>query len=258
MVGYVVLVCALTFFVDLLLILETNRLSGHPPGRMRAMLAALVSGVYAAGCLEPSFAFLANGLWRIVTLGVVVWVAFGLGRSGVRQGMIWLLLKFALHGAATAFGSGSVSSVVLTACAIGGLYVWGFVGNGVNRELIPVELNYLDRRWKLTALRDTGNTLRDPITGERVLVAGADMGLKLLGLTAGQLASPAETLAAGLAPGMRLIPYRTIGQSGAMMLAMRLSDVKVGSWQGSALVAFAPECFGKSGAYQMLVGGAMG
>lgn len=258
MVVYVVLVFALTFFVDLLLILETNRLSSHPPGTRRAVLAALVSGVYATGCLEPSCAFLATGPWRILALGITAAVAFGLSRWAVRQGLIWLMLKFALHGAATAFGGGSVGSVLLAACAIAGLYVWGFAGGGSGQELIPVELNYLDRHWKLTALRDTGNTLRDPITGEQVLVAGADMGLKLLGLSSGQLSTPVETLAAGLAPGMRLIPYRTIGQGNALMLALRLNDVKVGSWRGSALVAFAPECFENSGSYQMLVGGAMG
>ena len=84
------------------------------------------------------------------------------------------------------------------------------------------------------------------------------MGEKLFGLTAQQLSSPAETLAAGLAPGMRLIPYRTVGRQGAMMLAARLRDAKVGSWRGNVLVAFAPECFGKADSYQMLVGGAMG
>jgi hydrogenase maturation factor len=97
--------------------------------------------------------------------------------------------------------------------------------------------------------------LRDPLTGERVLVAGADIGQKLLGLTAGQLSDPADTLAAGLAPGMRLIPYRTVGQRGAMMLARRFKEVKIGSWQGSALVAFAPDCFGKNDGFQMLIGG---
>ena len=43
-----------------------------------------------------------------------------------------------------------------------------------------------------------------------------------------------------------------------MMLALRLKDVKIGSWRGNALVAFAPEPFGKQDGYQMLVGGAMG
>lgn len=258
MVRYVVLVFGLTFLVDLLLILGTNRLSGFPPGFGRAIPAALIGGVFSAVCLIPSFSFLGSGFWRMIVLGVVIVAAFGCNRGTWRLGVLWLLLKFALHGVATAFGSGGFGSVLVLLGAAGILYGWGLPGSGADRELIPVELNYRDRQWKVTALRDTGNTLRDPITGERVLVAGADMGQKLLGLTAGQLSAPAETLAAGLAPGMRLIPYRTVGQSGAMMLAMRLRDVKVGAWQGSALVAFAPEYFGNRDGYQMLVGGVMG
>ena len=123
------------------------------------------------------------------------------------------------------------------------------------KQFIPVELKVNDRLWKVIAFRDTGNGLRDPLTGERVLVAGAEMGQKLLGLSASQLSAPADTLAAGLAPGMRLIPYRTVGQRGAMMLARRFKQVKIGSWQGSVLVAFAPESFGKNDGYQMLFGG---
>ena len=169
-----------------------------------------------------------------------------------------MLLKFALHGVAVSFGNGSIGMAFLAAGGIGLTYAWGLPWERTSGELIPVELHYGDRQWRLTALHDTGNTLRDPITGERVLVAGADMGQKLLGLSALQLAAPAETLASGLAPGMRLIPYRTVGQQGAMMLAMRLKDVKVGSWRGNALVAFAPEPFGKQDGYQMLVGGAKG
>lgn len=258
MAGYVFLVFGLTFFVDLLLILGTNRLAGHPPGIKRAVIAALISGAYAAGCLVPSCSFLGNWKWQAAVLGIFIVVAFGVNCSTPRRGSTWLLLKFALHGAAISFGTGNIGFVFLAAGGVGLFCAWGLPGERTKGDLIPVELHYGDRQWRLTALHDTGNTLRDPITGERVLVAGADMGQKLLGLTAEQLAAPAETLASGFAPGMRLIPYRTVGQQGAMMLALRLKDVKIGSWRGNALVAFAPEPFGKQDGYQMLVGGAMG
>lgn len=258
MKGYGILVFGLACLVDLLLVLGTNQSTGHLPGVKRAVIASLLSGTYAAGCLCPAYSFLGEGLWKIAALGIFIVVAFGLNGNTLRLGMTWLLFKFALHGVAVTIDSGSMGAVVLVAGAIGVLYAWNFLGRGTDSELIPVELCYGDRMWRLTALRDTGNTLRDPVTGERVLVAGADMGQQLLGLTPVQLSAPAETLAAGKAPGMRLIPYRTVGQQGAMMLAMRLRDVKIGSWRGNALVAFAPESFGKQDGYQMLVGGAIG
>lgn len=258
MKGYVEVVGLLNFLVDLLLILGTNRLAGHPPGVKRAILPALLGGVHAGACLLPGFHFLGSGLWRGVAMCMMAWCAFGTERSGLRRGMLFVLLMLALNGAAMFLGSGGVGSLLLAAVAIGVLCLWGFRGNTVGCGFVPVELKHGETVFNLTALRDTGNTLTDPITGEGVLVAGADVGKKLFGLTAQQLSAPAETLAAGLAPGMRLIPYRTVGQQGAMMLAARLRDVKVGSWRGNALVAFAPECFGKTDGYQMLVGGAMG
>ena len=258
MVRYVVLVGILACVVEFLLILGANRLSGHPPGVRAAAVAAVVSGLYAGACLLPEFPFLGKGMWRLVMLGLSVFLAFGIDRSALRRGMIFVLLKLALHGAVTVFGNGGVGTVLLSGAGIAVLCAWGLRGSTAGRELLPVELCYGDRRMKLTALRDTGNTLHDPVTGEQVLVAGADMARKLLGLTPGQLSAPVETLAAGQVPGMRLIPYRTVGQAGAMMLALRLRDVKVGSWQGSALVAFAPESIGTGEEYQMLVGGAIG
>ena len=258
MARYGFLVFGLAFLVDLMLILGTNALTGASREMRRAFPAALISACSAAMCLQPAFRFLGGGIWRIVSLALVILVAFGFRRDTPRRGLIYLFLRFALLGLAGTLVKGSVLSAILGAVGMGMLGILNMKDATNGEELVPVELNYGNRNWKLTALRDTGNTLHDPLTGERVLVAGADMGKALLGLTARQLSSPAETLAAGMAPGMRLIPYRTIGQRGAMMLALRFRDVRVGSWTGSALVAFAPECFGQDEGYQMLIGGKIG
>ena len=251
----IVLVMGLTFCVDLLLLLGTNRFLGYPPGWWRVSLAALVDSVYSGLCLMDKLRFIGGGLWRVMVLAIMVLVAFGVGKTAARQGLVFLLQKFALHGIAGLMDNGSVLAVVLGSGCIAVLCARGLPCGFDETQFVPVELKVNERLWKLTAFRDTGNGLRDPLTGERVLVAGADMGQKLLGLTARQLSDPADTLAAGLAPGMRLIPYRTVGQRGAMMLARRFHEVKIGSWQGSALVAFAPESFGKNDGYQMLIGG---
>ena len=103
------------------------------------------------------------------------------------------------------------------------------------------------------ALRDTGNTLRDPITGGEVLVIGADAAGELTGLTQAQLRNPIDSL--GTIPGLRLIPYHSIGNEGGFLLALKLQNVKIGSWKGSSLVAFAPEGLNLEGTYQALTGG---
>ena len=251
----IVLVMGLTFFVDLLLLLGTNRILRYPPGWWRVILAALVDSLFSGLCLANKLRFLGNGLWRMIILALMVITAFGVGKTAAWRGMIFLLLKFALHGVTGLMDNGGIITVILGAGGIAVLCALGLPVGFDEKQLVPVELKVNGHLWKVTAFRDTGNGLRDPLTGERVLVAGADMGQKLLGLTAVQLSDPADTLAAGLAPGMRLIPYRTVGQGGAMMLARRFKEVRIGSWRGSALVAFAPESFGKNAGYQMLIGG---
>ena len=131
------------------------------------------------------------------------------------------------------------------------------MGTAGEQTYVPVTLRREGQELKVLALRDTGNTLRDPITGEPVLVAGADVAQELLGLTAHQLAHPVETLARGAMPGLRLIPYRAVGQSGGMLLALRMKDAQVGKTRGDVVVAFAPEVVGRGEVYRMLTGGAV-
>ena len=100
----------------------------------------------------------------------------------------------------------------------------GFRGRIESSSYIPVELSYGDRCLRIMALQDTGNTLRDPITGQAVLVVGADTALELLGLTRSQLQNPVGSV--GALPGLRLIPYHSIGAR-SFLLAMKLKNVKI-------------------------------
>jgi stage II sporulation protein GA (sporulation sigma-E factor processing peptidase) len=78
-----------------------------------------------------------------------------------------------------------------------------------------------------------------------------------LDLTQAQLQKPLETMAQRPIPGLRLIPYRAVGQDRGMLLALRFPQVYVGSRKIGALVAFAPEAVGEGDCYQALTGGAL-
>ena len=130
-----------------------------------------------------------------------------------------------------------------------------FPGAAGKEEYVNVELSHCDRRLHLIALRDTGNMLRDPVTGEQVWVAGADVGRQLLGLSDYQLSHPLETITSGVIPGLRLIPYHSVGQPGGLMLALRFHNAKIGNSFKSPLVAFAPNVLGRGEVYRMLTGG---
>jgi hypothetical protein len=90
-----------------------------------------------------------------------------------------------------------------------------------------------------------------------VLVTGAEVAQKLLGLSKQALANPVETMEAGKLAGLRLIPFRAVGRSHGMLLGVRLDAVKVAGQGTGTLVAFAPEGLGMDGEYQALAGGVL-
>lgn len=254
---YVDVVAFLNFLVDYLLILGTNRLSGFPPDFGRGAMAAALGGIYGGVCLLPGFSFLSNYIWRIVMLALMALLAFGWNQSALRRGGVFILLSMALGGIASGAGEHNVVMLMLSVGIMWILCGVSFHGSVGTREYIPVKLCWKDLEMNLIALKDTGNTLHDPLTGEQVLVAGADIAEKLLGLTVHQLLHPVETLAMGTVPGCRLIPYRSVGQPGAMLLAVRFQKACIGKKPMQPLVAFAPERISGGGMYQMLTGGAV-
>ena len=243
----------LYFLVNFLLLLGAGRLLGNMPKWLRAAIAAAVGGVYACACLLSGFYFLGNLAWRIVCLLLMSGIAYGISVNALQQGFVFGILSFALGGAISEIGKGGPAELLGTAgilCILCGI---GFRMRSGNTTYIPVELSYGEKHLRLTALRDTGNGLVDPVTGRQVLVVGADVAQSLTGLTREQLHKPVESV--GLLPGLRLIPYRSINCSNGFLLCMCFQNVKIGSWQGSSLVAFAPEWLHPEGVYQALTGG---
>ena len=255
MLVYLDAVMVLNFLVDFLLLLGTNRLTGYPPGVKRVALAAALGSVYAAFCLIPEFRFLGNMLWRIVFLTLMAMLAFGFQAGTIQRGAVFVLLSMALGGIASGFGMVDFFALLVCALLLWLLCCAGFGGQVGGTVYVPVELNWQGRSLKLLALKDTGNTLRDPLTGEQVLVCGADVGEELLGLDRMAFLDPAGTALSGLIPGVRLVPYRAVGQPAGMLLAVRMKAVKLGEKSVDPLVAFAPNVIAEGKNYRMLTGG---
>lgn len=252
---YLDLVMVLNFLVDFLLLLGTNRLSGFPMGSLRCAGGALVGSVYSGACLLPGFRFLGNLLWRCVSLCLITMMAFGWNPGALKRGCIFLLLSMAMGGIALSVGRGDVGSLVLCGGLCFLLSTVSFGGQVGGREYVPLKISYEGRDASLIALKDTGNTLKDPVTGEPVLIISADVASRLTGLTQSQLQNPMETLMVPPMAGLRLIPYRSVGNGGGFLLAKRFADVTIGEKKQSALVAFASEGLGKGEIYQALTGG---
>lgn len=275
----------LNAILNYLLLLGSARLGGAEIRRRRLLSAAAIGGLYAVGCVVPQLGFFQNPVFKVIVGALMLLTAFSWKRSTIKLGLLFLALSFAfgglvmvilnvygtslmlLNGAAYYPVSGRV--LVLTAAAVYILAhtIFARLGEHVGGELVPIELNADARSVKLTALRDSGNTLKDPITNQNVLVAEWQIAKALLPreigatLTEAQFARPTElltTLSAGVTAGKwRLIPYRAVGTSGGLLLAMRCDMVQIGKEkQAGGLVAFSPTAVSDGGGYTALVGSA--
>ena len=252
---YLDLVMLMNFMVDLLLLWAANRLSGRPPGGKRTVLAAVLGGVYAGCCLLPGLSFLAEAPWRILSLGIMALLAFGWNASALQRGALFLFLSMALGGLVYMLGRGGAVSVLMSAGILCGLCLAGFRGRGGKREYVSVEITHRGKNVLLTALLDTGNTLRDPVTGCGVLVADADTARQLLGLDEASLRDPVKAISQY--PGLRLIPYCAVGQPAGLLLGLKADTLRINGKLSEQIVAFAPQRIGRGAGYEALTGGVL-
>lgn len=252
---YLDLMIILNFSVDFLLLLGTNRISGFPAAPGRCALGAALGAGYAAACLVPGFRFLGGLGWRCVSLALMGAVSFGCSGSALKRCGVFLLLSLAMGGAALSVNRGDLPGLILTAVLLWLVVRLSFPDSTGGQKYVPVNLRYGKERASIIALRDTGNTLRDPITGEQVIVVSGTIGQRLTGLTEQQLRAPLQTMEQRPLPGMRLIPFRSVGCSSGFLLGLRMDQVTVGNRKTRAVVAFSPEGFGKMDVYQGLTGG---
>lgn len=240
----IALAVLINFTVNYLLLLACTRLCRHEPELVRLLLAAGVGAAHALICLLPGVDLLDGTFFRLLSIWLMGVAAFGFGRRQLRLHATFFLLCLAMDGAT---GNGALAII----CGMIMLLLLFFKSKGQGRT-VPVTLQYGGQKLALTALHDTGNCLKDPITGADVLVIGAQSAKYLTGLTQQQLKNPLEAM--GTIPGLRLIPYKAVGSSG-FLLALRFPKVRIGTWQGSQVVAFAPEGLENNGGFEALVGG---
>ncbi|MBE6960723.1 MAG: hypothetical protein E7448_08405 [Ruminococcaceae bacterium] len=257
MVLFADLAILLNFAVDLCLLLGTNRLCGYDACWKRALPAAVLGGIYGMLCILPGMRFLGNFLWRIVILAIMSVIAFGSTVSGLRRGIVFVFLSMALGGVAMLMGQGGFWGIMASAAVVCILCFAGFRMPIGQTRYVPVQLVYRGKRREVTAMLDTGNLLRDPLTGQLILLLGADVGRSLAGLTELDLTDPVGAVQGQKLPGARLIPYRTVSKGSGMLLALYLDEVWVNGRQVSRLVAFAPDVLCRESSYQALVGGVL-
>lgn len=270
----------LNTLVDYLLLLCGAKLSGGETDRRRLVPAAAFGGLYGAAALIPALAFLRLAPMKAVSLAAMVLLAYGVRRRTLRTGLLFLAAACAFAGLAFActqvFGTGVLilpggayypvsflGLVLLASLAYILCYtVFACTAQHGGGEVRTLRLSLAGRSAAVRALCDTGCTLRDPLTGERAIVAEAELLQTLLPdarITAAELAEPASLLVRlhAIEPALhaRLLSYRAVGTRAGLLLAVRCGLPEERGQIGSCLVAFSPTPVSDDGSYHALIGG---
>lgn len=282
-VVYVDSVFALNTAMDYLVLLLTARLAGLPLRRGRYLLAALLGGTYAVAVFCPGMGVLSELPVKLAVGGAMALMAFGGEERLLRLILLMLAVTCGLAGCVLGLGLLAQTRIpvsrgifytdidlrvlILSAAAAYGALALVFraaARRGLQGELVPVRVCLLGKTAELTALLDSGNGLRDSASGRPVLVVAPGVLEQILPgtlrklLVSERLCQPAELLqpvlaaAPGLAP--RLLPYRAVGVSGGLLLALRTDWVEIGGTRvEGAYAALSPTALGMG--YGALWGG---
>lgn len=282
-VVYVDSVFLLNGAMDYLLCLVTARLAGVPLRRMRYFLAALAGGAYAVAVFLPGCGFLGQAPSKLAAGVLMALIAFGGENRLLRLTLLFFGLSCGLAGCVLGLSllTGSTlprangifytdinGKILLAASAAAyGLVTVVFraaARHGVRGERLPVRVSIGGRTVDLTALWDSGNQLREPGSGNQVLVAGLGsldsiLPRKALRLvTEEHLRDPAALLEPlmAAAPELRprLLPYHAVGTSSGLLLAVRTDWVELcGTRYEGMAAALSPTPLGTD--YSALWGG---
>ena len=255
----------LNALTDYLLLLSCARLRGRALRRTRFAAAAALGGVYAVFAAIPPLSFLVSLAVKALVSLLMAWIAFGAPPELWRGWGCFLALSSAFAGAvygisllsgAEVRGMLSGASLKTLALSFGLCYaaVRLFFGRFLKRRERCVVEAKIER-----ALRDTGNSLFDPLSGSRILLAepGALASLFTPPLVLPLPDDPAACFRVlsshpVLSRRLRLVGFSAVGTKRGLLVCFRPDAVTVEGIAEQYLVALSPTPLG-GGEYSALV-----
>lgn len=214
---------------------------------MASIAAGLIDAVIIRSLLVGYLHAYAAVPLAIISILPAVRISFGplpLGKFAVVSCHVLGISILAFGGAsATAYLTGrrliptllGLLGTVLMTTEIG----WGYVRRRFREWLlyVPIEIHFDDTRFQVNALIDTGNRLRDPLTGSPVILLEYNAAVKFLpeevrrafmAFDAGDLGLISELLAnsAWLAR-FRVIPFVSIGEERGLLPGFRADEILI-------------------------------
>lgn len=247
MIVYADVLILLNFYVDYFLILATEKLCAVRVKVFRRLSAAVVSSLFSLVIFIPEQSAAVNLLIKLVCATVTVSVAFGYMnlRRFIRMIFTFFAASYGFAGIMLAASMVlSLNGVVIRNsafyCNISPLMLLGattafyllirlylLVAKRRGGDFVDISVTYNDSVVTLHCLVDTGNGLRDSVSGCSVAVISNISAKALLGLD-GYNFLKNMTPECSKIKGFRLIPYSVIGKKG-ILPAFKPDEIKLKS-----------------------------
>ena len=238
--------------VNYLLLRGAAIVSGVRTKNSRITFGVLIGGVYGGLCVVYGESAAAANTVRFLVLALTGIISFGLHRQSIRAALLLIILNLTLDGITELTHKTDSISLIIASGIIAVICRFLRFDSISEKRFTQIVINHRGKAVALNAFHDTGNSLMDPITGERMVVIGPRAACALTGLTKEELASPITTLCQGRIRGLRIVPFSSVGNENGLMLAMRFSDVRVDGKPANIVAAFAAEGMNE---YDALMGG---
>ncbi len=263
--------------VDYLLLVVTGKLAGIGLKRLRALAAAALGGGYA---LLTKLS--ASALWDAWPIRILVGMLMVLMVFGVSERVFRVSLLF--FGVSAAFAGAVMAGAVIRGEGPGGAYIgrvnfpalilafaafyvlFSAVFSAVSRHRVKgttaeLTITLRDKKVRVTALLDTGNTLRSALANKPVAVCSLEAAAPLLPFETYRVLRSTPDTAEAL---MKLseagdysffpVPFQAVGVKSGLLPAFRPDSARLGGRELDIAVALAPSGVSEAQGYSAIVG----
>lgn len=193
---YIDLYVLVNFSMDLLCLMIVGSLLHRRVGRLRAILAAILGGLYAAATLllglDGVIGFVCDAVMAILLCVIAFYARGERPRTTLKSAAVFVLISMLLGGVMTGLysllnrlhlpfealqGDGLSVWVFALLTAVAGVATargGAFLGFSKKTSSVTVHAVLFGHSVELRAMVDSGNLLRDPISGKSVIVADAE------------------------------------------------------------------------------------
>ena len=241
------------FTAGFLILLLTARMAGRNPGHLRILAASVLAGISGFEIFLPAAAA-ASGILRLATGIVICLTAFGM-KQVIKTAVIFIINTFLASGAVIALliwkqepaithqGIFYMDAVTYLRLICAGIIAFGIVYFFVKMIRCrvcdinlkgDVNLTIGGSTYVLRAFVDSGNGLREPVTGKPVILVDETGASKL------------PFKASDMKERYRIVPYRAVGISAGSLEAVRTDEIIFGEHKiRGAYIAFYQGRFGE-------------